>query len=1452
MRYIAPLLLCLTLLLPISQPASAKEPPASGSPAGPIIAPEAHLLPAWTSPSPSPLPPAPPGVLEPALARALAEVAADELLHIVVILREQALPAHADPAIADRATSRSRLVTNLQSLASDTQAPLRAYLTGAQISGSVESFTPFWIFNGIAVRARPSAVYALAAQPDVATIRMDHYRHWVDVQAPSDSPQQATHATTAWGVARLRADQVWASLHVSGTGAVVAGMDTGVDWLHPSLQANYRGYNPHGIHSHVGNWFDAVKGSSYPLDDHGHGTHTLGTAVGQDGIGVAPGAEWIGIKALDSGGSGFDSWMHAGFQWLLAPGGYPEKAPDAVNCSWGNENAFLTTFQADIQALRAAGILPVFSNGNMGPSEVSVGSPASLPGAFAVGATDDQDEVANFSSRGPSPWGEIRPHVVAPGVDIRSSLPGGNYGLAYGTSMAAPHVSGLAALMRSVSPTLSLTNTMFLITSTAVPLGDPTPNNSSGWGRVDAFAAVAALAHPGFITGTVSSSADGTPIAGASVTAVPHGGGGWGTAATGGDGAYLLALAPAIYDLTASAFGYAEEGVLGVGITTDTTTSQDFVLTPLPTGILRGQITAAETSQPLMATITVLDTPLEAVTHTYTFDLPMGTYTIRGRSLGHQVLTTTATVTAGQVTTVNLALPSAPSILLVDSGLWYYGSEAGYFRQALDDLAYAFDEWPIRHLPDDLPTAADLMPYGVVVWSAPWDAPGFIGAEDAIIGYLSAGGRLLLSGQDIGYLDGGDWGDFAYYTDYLKAGFVRDSANIWTLDGVSADLFSGTTITIAGSGGADNQLYPDEISVTDPDSAAPVFVYRGNGYGGIRIGTCLDYRVIYLAFGFEAINERSSRQAVMEQALAWLVADPPTVGLELKASTQPGIGPPGTVVTHTLRLRHIGQAGAIDQFTLAVDGASWDTHVNPSDIWLSPCCSANAVVTVTVPLTAAWDAHDVVTLTASSSVAPSLAVTAVLTTKAPAPILLVDDDLFFEQREIYETTLAEAALAYDFWQTCPAVGLCTGQSPPLEIMRRYPVTVWWTGSDWHQPVTADERAILEEYLSSQGRLLLSSQDFLYYHHDSVLSRGFLGVLAHREDVTPTLASGVPGNPLSAGLGPWPLSYPAGYQNWSDEVQPTPGTSIVLRDQVRRGIGLARREAGHATAFLAFPFEALPEAARAEAMQQTVGWLSWLGASSFAADRGAIAAGAAVTYTLRVHNDGYHTVTASVSNTLPISLALVTGTLTGPATYTPTVRRIDWTGALAPAAAITIAYQATVTAGVPAGTPIANTVDLAVEDHKIQFQRAAVVRVETPDLTPSVFWAAPDPARSGTRVTAALVLVNAGPADALAATAAISPPVQTTLVTDTVASIGGAVEVLSGDDVRWTGPISAAGKVTVTYQLTLPTTLTHAPLYSVAFLDDGQGGTLERAMWLRQAPWQFYLPVVGRSGSWVLP
>jgi subtilisin family serine protease len=1402
--------------------------------------------------------------LDPALARALSDAGPDDVIPAIVVLREQVQPEGVVRLAASPDQARALLVADLQALADRTQAPLRAYLEAERAVGRVESYTPFWIFNGIAVRARPETLRALAARPEVALVRLDRYRRYL-TPPPAPSPlltfgqergggggeAAGGGVRSEWNLSRIRAPEVWATLEVSGTGAVVAGMDTGADWLHPALQANYRGYNPHGPARHRGNWYDPVTGSLYPIDDHGHGTHTLGTAVGGEGIGVAPGARWIAVKVLNRLGYGYNSWIHAGFQWLLSPNGDPTLAPDVVNCSWGDENSLSTEFQQDLRALRAAGIFVVFANGNRGPGPGTVISPASLPEAFAVGATDAEDRVASFSSRGPSPWGEVRPHVVAPGVGVRSALPGGIYGLMSGTSMATPHVAGLTALLRAVSPTINITRTAYLITSTAVPLSTTIPNNDSGWGRIDAFAAVATLMGAGVVQGTVTRLGDGAPIPGATVSATFHGDGGGGLTTTDASGRYILPLAPGPYDLTARAFGYAPATRYGVVITSGVAVTADFALTPLPTGTLRVALTDGATSAPITATVAVLDTPLTATASLATFALPAGRYTVRARAVGYYVVTATASVTTGETTALTLTLPPAPSILLVDSGAWYYGSQIAYYRQALDDLALAYDEWTVRQIPDDTPTADLLAPYDVVVWSAPHDAPGYIGAQEAITTYLSAGGRLFLSGQDVGFLDAG----MPYYRKYLKARLVEDSSNLWTVEGLPGSPFAGLTMTIVGPGGANNQHYPDVVAPADPDAAAPVLVYGTcsearsaseclpedagescptGGGAALATGTCLDYRVLYLSFGFEAIAACSEarsgagcRAEGMRRALDWLTAPTPEVGLEVRATARiapwpdhTAVGPPGTVVTHTLRVRNTGRGEIPDVVVPSVEGADWPTRLSAPYLILPACTSATLTVSVTVPATVAWDARDVITLTFRSILSPSLTATAVLTSKAPAPVLLVDDDRWYEQAPKYRAAMEAAGLPYDLWETHAAIGSGGHGGPPVEVLRWYPVVVWWTGYDWYEPVTKKEEAALVAYLEGGGRLFLTAQDFLYYHAGGPL-QPYLGVLTSTEDVTPTVAAVVPENP--AGLEEacsvgrqactWSLTYP--YRNWSDGLVPSPGTAVLLRDGNRYAIGLARRAGNRATVFFSFPWETLPEEARPEVLRQIVGYLSWLGGSSFWADRGAAAPGATVTYTLHLVNDGPAPATAAVSTTFPAELG--------------TAPTLAWTGVLPPGGALTLTLPVTLAEGLLPGTVVPHTARVALVGQGIVFSRTAWMRVDAPDLGLSALRCAPSPTDPGVAVTCTLHLENAGLADALPATAE---------VTGTLFWRASGSSEVPGT-WTWSGLLPAGGAVTLTRRMTPSVGVG----YAVAFLEDGAGGYWERAAWVEVRPWRVYLPVV---------
>jgi subtilisin family serine protease len=414
--------------------------------------------------------------IAPSLRRAIAKTPPDRFLSVVVTLRERA-----DLTGLARGSNRRlrQEIIRLQDVADRSQAGLMAQLRSWRAAGLVRRFTPFWIFNGIAVRATPAAVDAIGARPDVAKVSLDTYEATL------------ADATPEPNVALVNAPVLWGD-GFRGEGVVVATLDTGVDVTHPDLAGSWRG----GSNS----WFDPYgQHPTTPTDLNGHGTSTMGVIVGGGAggtaIGVAPGATWIAAKIFNDSGAATTSGIHAAFQWLLDPDGNAATAdaPDVVNASWTSGNPGCdVTFQADLQALRTAGVLPVFAAGNGGPSPATGYSPSNLPEAIAVGATNDQDVIADFSSRGPSACGgstDVYPDVVAPGIGIRTTARFDQYTDASGTSVAAPHVTGSLALLLQAFPGTSSTDQLAAIESSAVDLGPLGPDDVYGHGRLDAAAA---------------------------------------------------------------------------------------------------------------------------------------------------------------------------------------------------------------------------------------------------------------------------------------------------------------------------------------------------------------------------------------------------------------------------------------------------------------------------------------------------------------------------------------------------------------------------------------------------------------------------------------------------------------------------------------------------------------------------------------------------------------------------------------------------------------------------------------------------------------------------------------------------------------------------------------------------------------------------------------------------
>src|SRR5262245_16798622 len=362
----------------------------------------------------------------------------------------------------------------------------------------------FWIVNGFRIESDAATAQELRNDPAVAAVVPETV---FSIPPVAPGQQQATVNGVEWGLDNINVPQVWATFGARGAGITVANVDTGVEYTHAALVRQYRGNNGTTF-NHNYNWFDptGICPPGTPCDNNDHGTHTMGTMVGDDGsgnlIGVAAEAKWIAAKGCENKFCTDGSLLSSG-EWILAPTDLtganprPDLRPHIVNNSWGggSNNPF---FRATVQAWVASGIFPVFSNGNSGPDCGTVGAPAEYPESYAAGAYDINNVLADFSSRGLSVFGDIKPNAAAPGVDVRSSVRGNVYASFSGTSMAAPHISGVVALMWSAAPGLvgDIEATRTLLDATARDVedltcgGTATNNNLWGEGRVDAFAAV--------------------------------------------------------------------------------------------------------------------------------------------------------------------------------------------------------------------------------------------------------------------------------------------------------------------------------------------------------------------------------------------------------------------------------------------------------------------------------------------------------------------------------------------------------------------------------------------------------------------------------------------------------------------------------------------------------------------------------------------------------------------------------------------------------------------------------------------------------------------------------------------------------------------------------------------------------------------------------------------------
>ncbi len=638
--------------------------------------------------------------VDPAVYQALTD-SHDGLATFILYFGEQPDLTDADQ-IQDWGKRGEYVYAALRGAAERSQRGVMARVQRAEVAGRIASVRPYWIANIVVVRGDRTAVDAMAGLPGVRRILPELKIDPPEVPEQTDADVSAAYLagidSVVWGVQKIGAPTVWGTPFDSrGEGIVIGVVDTGVQWDHPALKAQYRGWDSATqTVDHDYNWFnpdpartcdDSVTGTCAAQ---GHGTHVTGIVAGDDGasyqVGVAPGAKWI--HAL--GCCPTNDALLAALQWMLAPtrrdGSDPVPAlrPQVVNSSWGGPGGSLI-FDDVIRAMHASGIVPVFSAGNSGSACATLNSPADNTTAFSVGGTGSIDQIGSWSSRGPNPFTrQIGPDVVAPGASILSSLPNNSYGLSSGTSMAAPHVSGAIALLLSAEPDLigRVDEIEEILRRTATPLlssqscsgvpGSAVPNNTFGSGRIDVAAAVGLAWHAGTLTGVVRDASDARPLADTLVSVSAEGY--TLTQRTGVDGSYSLQVGSRAYTVTAEVFGYAIGSQTAVSISQDITTQLDLDLVPLGRADITGFVReAGEASKPVAgAAVEVVGaappiTALSSQDGAYELhDVPLGPAMLRMRSDGYATLASSVAVTGALVH--DFAPQPVPDYVVGDGG----------------------------------------------------------------------------------------------------------------------------------------------------------------------------------------------------------------------------------------------------------------------------------------------------------------------------------------------------------------------------------------------------------------------------------------------------------------------------------------------------------------------------------------------------------------------------------------------------------------------------------------------------------------------------------------------------------------------------------------------------------------------------------------------------------------
>lgn len=442
----------------------------------------------------------------------------DNSWHSVIIVMQDQENSTGSPA--STLEEKIEHVESLIDTAKNSQHNVLSKLSEEQSKEHASDIEPLYVVNAISATVTKEVAMSLAKTPGVAEVKVNRKVEADPIVedsaiTPSNLTDGSAPKHVPWNLRQIGISEELQKKY-NGEGITVGIIDSGVDVSHPALKEKWRGNTGDKSLS----WLDTVGDSPDPVDSTGHGTHVIGTVLGSDPsgqglLGVAPRAKFIAARVFDEHGDTDNGRLLKAMQWMLAPVDskgvpHPELAPRIVNNSWGTSSTDQLLRDA-LKQWRQAGILPVFSAGNVGGEipggDGSITQPASFPETFAVGALRSDDVVAKFSLRGPSKFTDKpKPDIAAPGVNIRSSYRKHKLTILSGTSMAAPQVTGVAALVLSANPKLQLEQLEDVLKQSATALTDSShvdaPNHAYGAGKVNAALAID-MALPGTSIGSV-------------------------------------------------------------------------------------------------------------------------------------------------------------------------------------------------------------------------------------------------------------------------------------------------------------------------------------------------------------------------------------------------------------------------------------------------------------------------------------------------------------------------------------------------------------------------------------------------------------------------------------------------------------------------------------------------------------------------------------------------------------------------------------------------------------------------------------------------------------------------------------------------------------------------------------------------------------------------------------